>query len=284
MGQHFLISRSLAERIVSVASIQNTETVFELGTGLGVLTGALCLKAGHVTSVEIDRRLAARARAALSKFENLRLECGDGLAVKACGGRSASATVSTSHCDIFASNLPYSHSRRAVEQLASAGFGRCIAMVQKEFALKLLAATKPPPSSEGRGNDRRAISVIAQYCFEIRIVMDVPAACFEPRPQVDSVVIEMIRKRTLDDAQILMINRIFSYRRKRLSSILRMVRDGDPGSGGAGGGDPTRLRVESAPAAPGTAADDYDRLRIDDLGIVDVVELAERLLGRRKMI
>ena len=38
LGQHFLNSNSIAESIVSEAKISKNDVVFELGTGLGVLT------------------------------------------------------------------------------------------------------------------------------------------------------------------------------------------------------------------------------------------------------
>lgn len=312
MGQHFLVSKGVAERIVSAAGIRDGEAVFELGTGRGILTGLLCKRAARVVSVELDRELADETRTALSRFGNLQVVRGDGLGPEKAGdtadGRS---TVSTSDCAVFVSNLPYSRSRRAVEQLASSGFERCIIMVQKEFASKLLAGALPRGENGRRGGGgdcsgphargrRRAISVVAQYCFEIRAMMDVPASCFEPRPGVDSVVLVMVRRRTLEGARISMINRIFSYRRKRISTLMDMI-CGDSSSS-RGGSDAARDRNhnggnhnsrgrDAGSRLPGRrthaggthseARGGSDRpLRLDDLSVQDIVDLADSVLAR----
>lgn len=292
MGQHFLVSRGVAERIVSAAGIRDGEAVFELGTGRGILTGLLCKRAARVVSVELDRELADETRTTLSGFGNLRVVRGDGLgpAAKAGGTADGRSTVSTSDCAVFVSNLPYSRSRRAVEQLASSGFERCIIMVQKEFASKLLAGG---PHAGGR---RRAISVVAQYCFEIRAIMDVPASCFEPRPGVDSVVLAMARRRTLEGARIAMINRVFSYRRKRISTLVGMICGGSSGGvdgvrnrnrhggsrddhvGDAGSRPPGRRT--HAGSTRGEVRGGSDGLRLDDLSVQDVVDLADSVLER----
>ena len=48
LGQHFLNSNAIAKSIVSEAKITKEDTVFELGTGLGILTPLLCKKANKV--------------------------------------------------------------------------------------------------------------------------------------------------------------------------------------------------------------------------------------------
>ena len=288
MGQHFLVSKGVAERIVSAAGIRDSEAVFELGTGRGILTGLLCKRAARVVSVELDRELADETRTTLSEFGNLQIVRGDGLGP--AKGRSTAdnhSTVSTSDCAVFVSNLPYSRSRRAVEQLASSGFERCIIMVQREFASKLLAGASPRGDENHRVGDdrggphargrRRAISVVAQYCFEIRAIMDVPASCFEPRPGVDSVVLAMTRRRTLEGARISMINRIFSYRRKRISTLVGMI-CGDGGEDASGRTSGRRLHADGT---HGEVRGGSDRpLRLDDLSVQDVVDLADSVLAR----
>src|SRR3712207_2913037 len=57
-GQHFLIDQNIVRKIIDLAAIQPHETVLEIGPGRGILTRALCAKAGHVLAIEIDRQLA----------------------------------------------------------------------------------------------------------------------------------------------------------------------------------------------------------------------------------
>lgn len=290
LGQHFLISQNIAKRIVSAIKLKDTETVFELGTGRGILTAVLCKKAKHVISVDVDSELVEQAKNTLSEFKNLQIECRDGFAVMQKNSDYDICTFeivsAPSHCDVFVSNLPYSQSRRAIEQLASAGFERCVIMIQKEFASKILAGIIPKYDHI----NRRAISIIAQYCFEICVVINVSARCFEPRPDVDSVVVTLKRQNRLDCKQIQMINQIFSYRRKRLSSILRIICDyniknvHDDKSSSNLQINYTQKHVLDIDAIKSKVSDmlgnDLDALRLDDLKVSDVVCLANLLLSR----
>ena len=84
-------------------------------------------------------------------------------------------------------------------------------MVQKEFAEKLLATSK----------NRRAISIIATHAFDIEKISDVGKNNFSPPPKVDSVILKISKKTTMDKKLILTINDIFSYRRKTVKNILK---------------------------------------------------------------
>ena len=82
LGQHFLNSNSIAKSIVSEAKITKDDIVFELGTGLGILTPLLCEKANKVISVDVDEKLVRNAKSAFSDIENLILKSGDGFKKK----------------------------------------------------------------------------------------------------------------------------------------------------------------------------------------------------------
>ena len=198
LGQHFLNSNTIANMIVTNANITKDDTVFELGTGLGILTPLLCDVADRVISVDLDKHLVDNAREKFSKIENLLIRHEDGF-------------KNTDRFSIFVSNLPYFKSRDAIQWLAQKEFSHGVIMVQQEFAEKLLA---PPPS-------RRAISVVAKYVFDIRVGPFVGRNNFHPPPKVDSVVLCLVKKRLLDKEQIKIINKLFSYRRKTMKNILQ---------------------------------------------------------------
>lgn len=197
LGQHFLKSETIARAIVDSACITPDDTVLEVGTGRGILTRQLCNVAKHVTSVESDRELYEAAKS--MKINNLTLLHGDGFSL------DGSFTI-------FVSNLPYSESKRAIEWLAQRrDISHAVVMVQKEFADKLTAAL---PS------ERRAISVIAGHSFAIRQVTSVGRDRFDPPPKVDSVVLDLQKRRPVSKELISTVNRMFSYRRKTLQNIL----------------------------------------------------------------
>jgi 16S rRNA (adenine1518-N6/adenine1519-N6)-dimethyltransferase len=199
LGQHFLHSSTIAKSIVFEAKITKDDVVFELGTGLGILTPLLCQHAKKVISIDADRELYEKAKSQFSGIDNLFLECGDGF-------------QNTEDFSIFVSNLPYSKSKEAIEWLAQTNFSHGIIMVQKEFAEKLLTKSS---------KERRAVSVIANHTLEIEKVLDVKKSNFSPPPNVDSLVLKITKKNSIDKNTINILNKIFSYRRKTIHNIFK---------------------------------------------------------------
>jgi 16S rRNA (adenine1518-N6/adenine1519-N6)-dimethyltransferase len=200
LGQHFLVSESIAKAIVDNAEITKKDTVLEIGTGKGILVPHLCKLANQVTSIEADRGLYLQALEKFSNLKNLSLKHGDGFKLG-------------SDFTIFVSNLPYSKSKDAIEWLAQKKFSHAVIMVQKEFAQKLLA--KPGDKNY------RAISVLANYCFKITPLMDVNKSSFSPAPKVDSVVLRLDLKHKLPKNMISVVNKLFSYKRKTIHNVAK---------------------------------------------------------------
>jgi 16S rRNA (adenine1518-N6/adenine1519-N6)-dimethyltransferase len=197
LGQHFLKSKAIAKFIVSNAGITRNDVILEIGTGHGILIPYICKNAKQVFSVESDKNLHLAAKSNLNDYSNLVLEYGDGF-------------NSVHNFSIFISNLPYSKSRFAVEWLLGKKFLRAVIMVQKEFAEKLTSK-----------EEHKAISVLANYGFKIKFLMNVKKSNFFPAPKVDSTVILLEKKRVISKVLISTVNRIFSYRRKTVQNILK---------------------------------------------------------------
>ena len=198
LGQHFLNSKSIAEFIVKEARISKNDVVFEIGTGLGILTPLLCKNAQKVISVDADENLIKKAKSTFTRFDNLVLKSGDGFKKKYV-------------FSIFVSNLPYSRSKDAIEWLSKTPFSHGVIMVQKEFAEKLFATSK----------NRRAISIIATHALNIEKISDVGKNNFSPPPKIDSVILKISQNIVMDETLISTINNIFSYRRKTVKNILK---------------------------------------------------------------
>jgi len=199
LGQHFLNSDLIAHRIISEAEITKEDVVYELGIGLGKLTPLLCEKAKKVVSIDIDENLVQNAKSQFSKFDNLILKQGDGF----------KNNVSFS---IFISNLPYSRSKDAIEWLAQTSFSHGIIMVQKEFAEKLLTSSR---------QKRKSVTIIANHAFEIKKISKIGKDNFTPPPKIDSVILKISKKNTMQKDLIHTINNIFSFRRKTVKNILK---------------------------------------------------------------
>jgi len=195
LGQHFLISQSVAKKIVDAANITKNDSVLEIGTGHGILVPLLCEKAGKVVSIESDYTLYDDAMKLFSEIPNLTLVHGNGF-------------QSDENFTIFVSNLPYSKSRDAIEWLIQKNYSHGIIMVQKEFAEKLFGKNK-------------AVSILANYATDIQKIMSVGKNNFSPPPKVDSVVLRLERKKTIPKELIQTVNKMFSYKRKKLNNIAK---------------------------------------------------------------
>ena len=198
LGQHFLISQTIAKKIVEAAGITKKDVVLEIGTGRGILVPLLCENAKKVISIEADSVLYQDAKKRFSDVANLALRYGDGF-------------KTDEKFSIFVSNLPYSKSRKAMEWLIQKKYSRGIIMVQKEFYEKLVA----------KGKNRKAISVLVNYSSEIEKIINVKKTNFNPPPKVDSVVLQLKRKKTISKELIQTTNKLFSYKRKNLKNVFK---------------------------------------------------------------
>ena len=201
LGQHMLVDFEILKKIIQVSQINKHEIVCEAGTGNGILTYELCRHSQFVISYEIDSTLFANASKRL--LPNLKLVNGNIFNTK------------NLKFNIFVSNLPYSKSRLALNWLALQKFDRAIVMIQKEFAAKLQA-------NPGKKN-YRAISVIAQHCFNIQRLFNVDRKAFMPEPSVESEIIRIVPKKCsmITDQTVNNVYFLFSQRNKVAASVAR---------------------------------------------------------------
>ena len=196
LGQNFLNSKLIAKFIVDSAKISKNNIVYEIGIGKGILTPFLCEKSKNVISVEKDVKLYEESKVKFSKIKNLKIIHGDGF-------------KEHEKFDIFVSNLPYSESKNAIQWMLMEKFQHGIVMVQYDFAKKLLA----------EGNERKAISVLAQSGFEMKILKKIGKENFTPKPKIDSAIMSFSRTNTFSKELIQSVNLMFSFRRKKLQNI-----------------------------------------------------------------
>lgn len=206
LGQHFLNSAKVAERIVRTAAVDG-EIVVEIGPGKGILTRQLALFAKKVIAVEIDGRLAEALRElSMPGVEVLHLDF-----LKLDLGRLRDVVI--------VGNIPYSISTSIMEKLISSKVSvkKALLTVQKEYGAKITA----PRGSRGYGH----LSICANYHFEIRRLFSIPARYFSPSPKVSSVVVALLPKKgvlegTDEEEFFRFISGVFRYRRKSLKNAI----------------------------------------------------------------
>ncbi|HET9252768.1 MAG TPA: 16S rRNA (adenine(1518)-N(6)/adenine(1519)-N(6))-dimethyltransferase RsmA [Candidatus Eisenbacteria bacterium] len=180
LGQNFLIDPRVAERIASLVS-DAREPVLEIGPGLGALTTLLARTGRPLVAVEVDFRLAEALEATLAPWPAARVLRGDILEqrLEEFVGADAGARVTV------VGNLPYSITTPAIEWILAQGprVRRAVLMVQREYAERLAAA----PGTKAYGS----LTVFVSLHAEIETLFRASPGAFHPRPDVESVVLDL---------------------------------------------------------------------------------------------
>ena len=206
-GQNFLTDDRVAQRHVDYACIEKGDRVLEVGPGLGILTSKLIEISDDVTCIELDEILAEHIRNTYG--DRLKLIEGDAVKVPFPG------------FDRFVSNLPYSVSTPIIFKLLTYDFKKAVVMVQKEFADRMTA----PVGSTGYSR----LTVNLFYKADCRILENVPASRFKPKPKVDSALVEIVPRKApfdvLDEKTFFRVTEVaFNHRRKKISTALKNAR------------------------------------------------------------
>jgi 16S rRNA (adenine1518-N6/adenine1519-N6)-dimethyltransferase len=248
LGQNFLIDSNILGVIGRLAELADADVVLEIGGGVGVLSEYLAAHAGHVHVVEIDERLRDPLNDAVARFANVALHWGDALTMDLAGMRPAPTKV--------VANLPYGVAAttllRTIEELPTVT--RWVAMVQREVGERLAA--------DPRGRDYGVPSVLAQLACRVRVARTIPRTVFHPVPNVDSVLVELIRTgAAATPALRALVAGAFAHRRKALARSLTLA------------GVAEREQVRAALASMGLPLD----VRAERLAPPEFVALAEAL-------
>ena len=264
-GQNFLIAGWVPERIAEEAGVDASVGVLEIGPGIGPLTQQLCLRAGKVCAVELDKRLAPILSQTVGEFSNLEILWDDVLKL------DIPSLVREKFGDLrpFAcANLPYYITSPILTALLESGcFEAVTVMVQKEVAQRI--AAKPGTA------DYSAFTIFCQYYAQPEILFDVPAGCFLPQPKVTSAVVMLrIRKQRpweIADRETFfrLVRASFAMRRKTLQNGLAA---GFPELGKTGAGE-LLTQCGFSPSIRGEA-----------LGIADFARLANAIAERRRHV
>ena len=262
-GQNFLVASWVPRSIAEEALVDESAGVLEIGPGIGSLTQQLCLRAGKVCAVELDRRLEPILEKTLGEFTNLELVWGDAMKLDlAALVREKFPGLRPMAC----ANLPYYITTPVLTVLLEAKcFDRVTVMVQKEVAQRIAAA----PGTADYG----AFSIFCQYYAVPELLFEVGPNCFLPQPKVTSAVVSLqVRQErpwNILDEEIFFraVRASFAMRRKKLSNGLAA---GFPELGKAG--------EESVIAECG-----FDpAVRGETLGIPAFAALANAIAARRE--
>ena len=213
LGQNFLISEQVVERILKAACPLSFDKVFEIGPGLGALTEPLEKKSRELILVELDKRFCD-------------FWCKQGFGVKQVDALDLdwSEHFKTHESCLLVSNLPYQIASRCVVEFSKLekSFDRMVLMFQKEVSQRILA--KPGTHEYG------FLTVVARAFWDIHLVLEAGTVDFFPRPRVASQVLCFDRKKQMisqEDAKCFfeVVKQAFISRRKKLFPKLKSYID-----------------------------------------------------------
>ncbi|HEX9029870.1 MAG TPA: 16S rRNA (adenine(1518)-N(6)/adenine(1519)-N(6))-dimethyltransferase RsmA [Anaerolineales bacterium] len=176
LGQNFLIEESELRKIIDIAQIGSSDTVLEIGPGLGSLTRLLAEQSQRVVAVELDEKLIPPLKEVLSPFPNVQLVQGDILALNLDHllGEISYRVVA---------NIPYYITSALIRHLleAKAKPYQMVLTVQREVAERITA--KP--------GDMSLLALSVQVYGAPEVMARIPAEAFYPAPAVDSAVVRV---------------------------------------------------------------------------------------------
>ena len=184
LGQHFLVNRSVLDKIVRTIDPRPSDVIIEIGPGKGALTFRLAGKAGLVIAVEKDPAFIPLLREQAGP--NVTIVEADVLGtdfaglVEGAGGVRGEAKL--------VGNLPYSISSPILFKAldAHALFAKCVFLLQREVAERVCGR----PGTKAHS----PMSILIQNRFEARIEFRVSPGSFAPPPKVESALLMLTRR------------------------------------------------------------------------------------------
>jgi 16S rRNA (adenine1518-N6/adenine1519-N6)-dimethyltransferase len=248
LGQNFLKSKTILNKIVEAGKIQSNDTILEIGPGRGALTEKLLESGASIIAIEKDNELYEFLK---NKFEK---EIQSGSLVLVNGDI---LNFDPSDYDIIPgtykiiANIPYNITGAILKKFLSNEDQpeSMVLMVQHEVAKRILA------------NDKKEsiLSISVKAYGEPKMVIKVGKEYFSPKPKVDSAVIkinninrEIFKKNDVDEEKFWQIVHAgFAHKRKKLRGNLKNI-----------------LELENSPI------DTFGDKRAEDLSLLNWISLA----------
>jgi 16S rRNA (adenine1518-N6/adenine1519-N6)-dimethyltransferase len=178
LGQNFLVDETALARIAAAADLAASDTVLEIGPGLGSLTRHLASAARRVVAVELDEAMLPALRQTLQSCANVEIVHSDILKYALTASRNGLPPGYK-----VVANIPYYITSALIRHLLEADVRPSLVVltVQREVAERICA---------GPG-DMSLLAVSVQFYCAPRLVARIPAGAFYPPPEVDSAVLKL---------------------------------------------------------------------------------------------
>jgi len=211
LGQNFLTDQASLQKVVSAAQILPSDTILEIGPGLGSLTRLLAQQASRIVAVEVDAAFISILKVILAQYPNVEIIHGDILKLDP-------ARLVADPGYLVVANIPYYITSAIMRHLLDSNFlpERLVLTVQKEVAERICALP----------GEMSLLALSVQIFGRPTIAAHIPSEAFYPPPEVDSAVVcvevfpEPLVLSTHTDRVFRLAKAGFSQKRKTLRNSL----------------------------------------------------------------
>ncbi|MDR0589544.1 MAG: 16S rRNA (adenine(1518)-N(6)/adenine(1519)-N(6))-dimethyltransferase RsmA, partial [Spirochaetaceae bacterium] len=210
-GQNFLINPGARRQLLEALEITGGDAVWEIGPGLGAMTGGLLDRGAVVTAFEIDRGFSRILQDLFKNRENFRLVTGDVL---------KTWKTLQDGAPFLLGNLPYTIGAVLLADFIEGRrfFKRMVVTLQRETANRMLAS----PGSK----DYSSFSVLCASVYTITPLMVLKGPSFYPVPKVESQGVRLDLRTGREPGKYpvffrALVRSLFSSRRRTLRNNLQ---------------------------------------------------------------
>ena len=185
-GQNFIIDPTIVENIAEHSGLDEYCAVIEIGPGIGALTEQLAKRAKTVLAYEIDEDLIAVLQSTLAEYNNVQVIRQDFLELDLA---EKIRMLRKNHEKVMiCSNLPYYITTAVLMKIfqCEEKIDSVTVMMQKEVADHFFL--------NAGSRDYGAINIVMESGYEAKKVMKVSRTVFDPKPNVESAVIQFVAK------------------------------------------------------------------------------------------
>ena len=215
-GQNFLVNADARKKLIDVLDVKPGMKVWEVGPGLGSMTSGLLERGVNLTVFEIDHGFARLLTQFFEEYANSgNFSLVEGDVLKTWPKFAKENDIP----ERFFGNLPYNVAATIIADTITKGFrfDKAVFTIQKEVGQRMNAK----PGTE----DYSSFSVLCQWAYNVKPVMDLAGGNFWPVPNVASRAVLMTKKEDFpkcENPELFrkMVRQIFALRRKTLRNNL----------------------------------------------------------------
>jgi len=175
-SQYFLRNPQVVKELIGHSNLKTSDIVYDIGAGSGTISSVLAGRVKSVVAIEFEPRMATKLRANMENYPNVTVREADFLKMPLPSGPYK----------IFA-NIPFHLSSPIIHKITEDTNPPSAAylIVQKQFANKLL-----PDSDHFTGQ----LGMVIGPLFAVRIRKRLERTDYWPHPNVDTVMIELLKR------------------------------------------------------------------------------------------